>query len=72
MSLKFCSSDRRTLSRDELLDRVWGENEFPSNRTIDNVIVRLRQVLGGPTGGRIVSVRGIGYQFLKDPKEGVL
>ena len=59
------------VSRDELLDRVWGENEFPSHRTIDNVIVRLRQVLSGSTGSRIVSVRGVGYQFLKEPKEGV-
>jgi len=59
------------VSRDELLDRAWGDNEYPSNRTVDNVIVRLRQVLGVPTGGRIVSVRGIGYQLLQEaqPKE---
>lgn len=54
----------KVVSRDELLDRVWGENEYPSNRTVDNVIVRLRQALGSAGGSRIVSVRGIGYQLL--------
>ncbi len=56
----------KVVSRDELLDRVWGETEYPSNRTVDNVIVRLRQVLGSAGGNRIVSVRGIGYQLLID------
>ncbi len=53
------------VSRDELLDRVWGVNEYPSNRTVDNVIVRLRQLLGPIAGQKIVSVRGIGYQWVQ-------
>lgn len=55
----------KVVSRDELLDRVWGEAEFPSNRTVDNVIVRLRQLLGPTVGQNIVSVRGIGYQWVQ-------
>ncbi len=53
----------RVISRDELLDGAWGKDEFPSNRTVDNIIVRLRAVLG-KEAKRIQSVRGIGYKWL--------
>src|ERR1700677_4589876 len=59
----------KVVSRDDLLNRVWGENEFPSNRTVDNVIVRLRQILGAQ-GAMIRSVRGVGYQWQTEPSEG--
>jgi DNA-binding response OmpR family regulator len=51
------------VSRDEILDRVWGEEAFPSSRTVDNSMVRLRQAFGEPQAGRLKSVRGVGYQF---------
>lgn len=51
------------ISRDEILDRVWGKGEHPSNRTIDNSIVRLRQALKDQEGEVIRSVRGVGYQW---------
>lgn len=51
------------ISRDFLLNEVWGEHEFPSNRTVDNVIVRLRSLLG-EASHRIHSVRGIGYKWV--------
>lgn len=51
------------VSRDEILDQIWGEENFPSSRTIDNAIVRLRQTLGEKHAGRIRSVRGVGYQW---------
>jgi DNA-binding response OmpR family regulator len=54
----------RVLSRDEILEKLWGEDHFPSNRTIDNAIVRLRQVLGDDEQKYIRSVRGVGYQWL--------
>lgn len=54
----------RAVSRDELLNRFWGENEFPTNRTVDNIIVRLRQLLGEVDGQAIKSVRGVGYQWI--------
>lgn len=53
----------RVVSRDEILNRVWGEDKFPSNRTVDNTIVRLRQVLGPELNQMIRSVRGVGYQW---------
>lgn len=54
----------RVLSRDQILDQVWGESEFPTNRTVDNVIVRLRQALGELASRRLSSVRGVGYQWV--------
>lgn len=55
----------RVLSRDEILDRIWGQSEFPTNRTVDNLIVRLRQVLGADASAYLRSVRGVGYQWVK-------
>ncbi len=53
----------RSVARSELLDRVWGEDQFPTARAIDNAIVRLRQALQDTDGRLIRSVRGIGYQW---------
>ena len=58
----------RALTRSEILDRVWGEQEFPTQRTVDNAIVRLRQSLGDSNGQWIRSVRGIGYQWAASSK----
>jgi DNA-binding response OmpR family regulator len=54
----------RVLSRDEILDVIWGEDKFPSTRTVDNAIVRLRQSLQDSEASLIRSVRGVGYQWL--------
>lgn len=54
----------RTVPRDEILDQLWGEDNFPTNRTVDNSIVRLRQALGDTGGEAIRSVRGVGYQWV--------
>ncbi len=62
------TSAPNVLSRDEILNKLWGEDQYPSHRTVDNSIVRLRQVLGD-TGGRLIrSVRGIGYQWVGEEK----
>ncbi len=54
----------QAVSRDVILDVIWGMDKFPSQRTIDNMIVRLRQALGFYGGLCIRSVRGVGYQFI--------
>jgi len=53
------------VSRDEILDRVWGYDAFPTTRTIDNFVVRLRRVLEpDPRNPRFIhTVRGIGYRL---------
>lgn len=58
----------RAVNRSEMLDRIWGEQEFPTPRTVDNAIVRLRQALGDEDGLLIRSVRGVGYQWAAPSK----
>lgn len=53
----------RVLSRDEIMNEIWGVDKNPSHRTIDNIIVRLRQLLGDDGEKNIRSVRGVGYQW---------
>jgi two-component system phosphate regulon response regulator PhoB len=60
----------RVVSRDQILDEVWGEDKYPTARTIDNAIVRLRQLLGDEGAKHIRSVRGVGYQWLTSLNQG--
>jgi two-component system phosphate regulon response regulator PhoB len=52
------------VSRDEIINRVWGEEKDLSPRTIDNAILRLRQALKDDQEQWIRSVRGVGYQWI--------
>jgi DNA-binding response OmpR family regulator len=54
----------RVVSRDEILDSVWGVDNYPSPRTVDNSIVRLRQLLNDLDATFIRSVRSVGYQWI--------
>jgi two-component system alkaline phosphatase synthesis response regulator PhoP len=51
------------VSRDDIINQIWGEDSFPSNRTVDNYIVKLRKWLESDSEGfaQIKSVRGVGY-----------
>jgi len=57
---------RRVISRDELLNEVWGYENYPYTRTVDNHILKLRQKLerdpSRPEHFR--TVHGAGYKFL--------
>ena len=54
------------VSRDELLDRVWGYNSYPTTRTVDNFIARLRvKIEDSPEKPRhFITVHGVGYKFV--------
>lgn len=54
------------VSRDEILDQVWSENEFPTSRTVDNFIMRLRRLVEiDPEKPTLIrSIRGVGYQLV--------
>jgi DNA-binding response OmpR family regulator len=56
----------RAVSRDELLNEVWGYHNYPSTRTIDNHILRLRQKLESDPASPIHfrTVHGVGYRFV--------
>lgn len=53
------------VGRDEMIESIWGENSFPTNRTIDNYIVKLRKWADSDINSelKITSVRGIGYKL---------
>lgn len=55
------------LTRDRLLDKIWGYEVFPTTRTVDNHILRLRKhVEPDPENPRYIkTVRGAGYLFEK-------
>ena len=55
-----------TVTRDQLLDEVWGYDNFPLTRTVDNHIARLRQKIEeNPADPQhIITVHRIGYKFL--------
>ena len=59
----FLRSPKRILSRDQLLDRVWGRDIYVDSRTVDVHVGRLRKALRGATGtdDPIRTVRGAGY-----------
>jgi DNA-binding response OmpR family regulator len=54
------------IARNDLLDVVWGYNVFPTTRTVDNFIARIRkQVEDKPSKPKhIMSVRSAGYRFV--------
>ncbi len=58
----------RPVSRNDILDELCGADQFPSNRIIDNSIVRLRQILGKAAGQYIRSIRSVGYQWTDNRK----
>ncbi len=53
----------KPVSRDEILDRAWSADEFPTSRTVDNFIVRLRKLIEiDAADPRVIrSIRGVGY-----------
>jgi len=67
-TLKFLAQNAdRVISRDELLNEVWGYQNYPSTRTVDNHILKLRQKLerdpANPVHFR--TVHGMGYKFVR-------
>lgn len=62
----FAQNPERVISREQLLNEVWGYDSYPTTRTVDNHIMNLRQKLevdpGHPTHFR--TVHGAGYKFV--------
>jgi DNA-binding response OmpR family regulator len=62
----FLQNPDRPLTRDMILNSVWGYDSFPNTRTVDAHVVKLRQKLEpDPNNPRhFVTVHGVGYRFL--------
>ena len=62
----FVSNPNRVISRHQLLNEVWGYDNYPCTRTVDNHVLKLRQKLepepSDPVHFR--TVHGIGYKFI--------
>lgn len=54
------------VSRDQLLDRVWSYDSFPSTRTVDVHIARLRQKIEDTPNHpqHLITIHGVGYKFM--------
>ena len=62
----FVEHAERVLSREELLNEVWGYNSYPTTRTVDNQILKLRQKLEPDAAEPryLQTVYGAGYKFV--------
>jgi DNA-binding response OmpR family regulator len=66
-TLEFLAKNaQRVISRDELLNEVWGYQNYPCTRTVDNHILRLRQKLeiepSNPS--HFLTIHRVGYKFV--------
>ena len=70
----FVANPFRVISRDELLDRVWGLNHYPTTRTVDNLVLRLRQTLelNPAKPAHFYTVHGSGYKFIPYKVQGLI
>jgi DNA-binding response OmpR family regulator len=62
----FARNTQRVISRDELLNEVWGYQNYPCTRTVDNHMLKLRQKLESDPSRPLhfLTVYGRGYKFL--------
>ena len=62
----FYSKQGEVISRTEILDKVWGKDQFHTTRTIDNFILHFRKTFEDNPKEPVyfISVRGVGYKFL--------
>jgi len=62
----FVENPERVLGREELLNEVWGNNSYPTTRTVDNLILKLRKKLEQDSAlpRYLQTVYGAGYKFV--------
>jgi two-component system, OmpR family, alkaline phosphatase synthesis response regulator PhoP len=65
----FSANENRALTRTDLLEEVWGMDQFPTDRTVDNFILRLRRLFEPDPENpvHIITLRGRGYLFRSAP-----
>ena len=64
----FVENRGKPISRDLILDTVWGENEFPTNRTIDNYILKFRKIFEPDQQNPryFITRHGMGYELANE------
>ena len=63
----FIEKEGKVVSRNEILDRLWGSDQIPTSRTIDNYILAFRKLFEPDPKNpqHFYSIRGVGYKFVK-------
>jgi len=61
----FSQKQGQVVSREEILDELWGDDQFPTSRTIDNYILAFRKIFEEDPRNPVHfhSIRGVGYKF---------
>lgn len=59
----FASNQNTVLTRDEILNKVWGSNDYFLGRSLDVFISRLRKYFGNDPHIKIINLHGIGFRF---------
>ena len=61
----FHQRNGEVVSRTEILDKIWGKDQFPTTRTIDNFILNFRKIFEEDSKNPqyFLSIRGVGYRF---------
>lgn len=64
----FIEKEGKVISRNEILDRLWGAEQIPTSRTIDNYILNFRKLFetDAKNPKLFQSIRGVGYKFVRD------
>jgi DNA-binding response OmpR family regulator len=64
----FLDNAGRAVSREELLNEVWGFHAYPTTRTVDNQVMKLRQKLERDPAQPVhfLTLRGVGYKFVRE------
>jgi two-component system alkaline phosphatase synthesis response regulator PhoP len=64
----FVEKEGKVISRNEILDRLWGSEQIPTSRTIDNYILNFRKLFetDPKKPSYFHSIRGVGYKFTRD------
>ena len=64
----FIEKEGKVISRNEILDRLWGVEQIPTARTIDNYILNFRKLFetDAKNPKLFQSIRGVGYKFVRD------
>jgi DNA-binding response OmpR family regulator len=63
--IKYLNLNRnRTIKRKEILDSVWGDDDYFTGRSMDVFITRVRKFLASDKSIKIENIRGVGYRFV--------
>lgn len=61
-----CEKQNNTVERKDILKSIWGDDSFFNSRNLDVYVTKLRSYLKADPNVRIITLKGVGYQFVVD------